>query len=84
MAEQWGLPSSNARQSMFARTKGEEHRDEIPVSRLCEIMGVGPRGDRAWRRRPLGNSQRRDRVVVPAHIREQVVLSLGRYAVHDS
>ncbi|UWQ55439.1 IS3 family transposase [Leisingera caerulea] len=56
----------------------EEHRNEIPVNRLCEIMDVSPRGYRAWRSRPLSDSQRKD-VVVLAHIREQFALSLGSY-----
>ncbi|ATG44226.1 putative transposase [Phaeobacter piscinae] len=34
----------------------EEHRTEIPVNRLCEIMDVSPRGNRAWRSRPLSDS----------------------------
>ncbi|WP_424991269.1 hypothetical protein [Fluviibacterium sp. S390] len=52
----------------------EEHRNEIPVARLCKIMDVSPRGYRAWRRRLLCNSQRNDMVVL-AHIREQFALS---------
>ncbi len=56
----------------------EEHRDEISVNRLCEIMEISPRGYRAWRSRPLNNSQRKDMVVL-AHIREQFALSLGSY-----
>ncbi len=30
----------------------EEHRHDLPVNRLCEIMDVSPRGFRAWRSRP--------------------------------
>lgn len=45
----------------------EEHRDEIPLNRLCEIKGVRSRGYRAWRRRPLGNRQRGDLLVL-AHV----------------
>ena len=56
----------------------EEHRNRMPVSRLCRIMDVSPRGYRAWRSRPLGNRQRKDMVVL-AHIREQFRLSLGSY-----
>jgi len=56
----------------------EEHRNEIPVNRLCQIMEVSPRGYRAWRGRPLSRSQRKDMVVL-AHIREQFRLSLGSY-----
>ena len=56
----------------------EEHRKDLPVSRLCRIMDVSPRGYRAWRRRPMSRRQRRDLVVL-AHIREQFRLSLGSY-----
>ena len=54
----------------------EEHRNRMPISRLCQIMAVSPRGYRAWRRRPMSRSQRHDLVVL-AHIREQFRLSLG-------
>jgi putative transposase len=50
----------------------------IPVERLCQIMDVSPRGYRAFRSRPLSQSQRKDMVVL-AHIREQFALSLGSY-----
>jgi len=56
----------------------EEHRKDLPVSRLCRIMDVSPRGYRAWRIRPMSRRQRRDLVVL-AHIREQFRLSLGSY-----
>ena len=56
----------------------EEHRNRMPVSRLCRIMDVSPRGYRAWRRRPMSRRQRRDLVVL-AHIREQFRLSLRSY-----
>ena len=48
----------------------EEHRHDIPVNRLCQIMDVSPRGYRAWRNRPVSASQRKDLVVL-AHIRDQ-------------
>lgn len=50
----------------------------LPVERLCQIMDVSPRGYRAFRSRPLSQSQRKDMVVL-AHIREQFALSLGSY-----
>ena len=56
----------------------EEHRNDIPVNRLCEIMDVSPRGYRAWRSRPASRQQRTDMVLL-AHIREQFRLSLGSY-----
>lgn len=53
-----------------------EHRHRIPVNRLCEIMGVSPRGCRAWRCRPACWRQRTGMVLL-ARIREQFRLSLG-------
>jgi len=50
----------------------------LTVERLCQIMDVSPRGYRAYRNRPLSQSQRKDLVVL-AHIREQFALSLGSY-----
>ena len=58
--------------------RGEEHRHDIPVNRLCQIMDVSPRGYRAWRNRPVSASQRKDLVVL-AHIRDQFEQSLGSY-----
>lgn len=55
-----------------------DYQGELPVNRLCEIMCVSPRGYRAYRSRPLSQSQCRDLVVL-AHIREQFALSLGSY-----
>lgn len=56
----------------------DQHRDVAPVNRLCEIMEVSPRGYRAWRSRPISQSQRKDMVVL-AHIRDQFEQSLGSY-----
>ena len=50
----------------------------LPINRLCQIMDVSPRGYRAWRTRPMSETQRADMVVL-AHIREQFALSLGSY-----
>ena len=55
-----------------------DYRGDLPVNRLCEIMGVSPRWYRAYRNQPLSPSQCRDLVVL-AHIREQFALSLGGY-----
>lgn len=55
-----------------------KNADMLPVDRLCQIMDVSPRGYRAFRNRPLSQSQRKDMVVL-AHIREQFALSLGSY-----
>lgn len=54
----------------------EEHRNELPANRLCQIMDVSPRGYRAWRSRPASYRQRTDMVLL-AHIRDQFRLSLG-------
>ena len=56
----------------------EEHRNDLPVNRLCDIMDVSPRGYRAWRSRPMSVSQRKDLVIL-AHIRDQFKQSLGSY-----
>ena len=56
----------------------EEHRGKAPTERLCQIMDVSPRGFRAFRSRPMSQSQRTDMVLL-AHIREQHKLSLGSY-----
>lgn len=56
----------------------EEHRNDLPVNRLCEIMDVSPRGYRAWCSRPASRRQRAD-MAVPAQIRDQFRLSLGSY-----
>jgi len=56
----------------------EENRGGVSTDRLCRIMDVSPRGFRAFRSRPMSQSQRTDMVLL-AHIREQHKLSLGSY-----
>ena len=56
----------------------EEHRHDLTVNRLCEIMDVSPRGFRAWRSRTASRRQRTDMALL-AHFREQFRLSLGGY-----
>ena len=56
----------------------EEHRDQFPTERLCQVMDVSARGLRAFRSRPASRRQRRD-LVMPAHIKEQSRLGLGSY-----
>lgn len=56
----------------------EENRTMLPVGRLCHIMNVSPRGYRAYRSRPISQSQRKDMVLL-ANIREQFRLSLCSY-----
>ncbi|XAT60658.1 hypothetical protein GN278_07450 [Rhodobacteraceae bacterium Araon29] len=48
----------------------EEHRGTLPINRLCHIMNVSARGYRAYRTRPINQSQRTDMVLL-AHIRDQ-------------
>ena len=54
----------------------EENRATLPAKRLCQIMNVSPRGYRAYRSRPISQSQRKDMVLL-AHIREQHRLCLN-------
>lgn len=56
----------------------DDHRSQVPIDRLCRIMGVTSRGFRAWRTRPVSQRQRDDLILL-AHIREQHHLSLGSY-----
>jgi len=56
----------------------EENRSKISATRLCAIMNVSSRGYRAFRSRPISQSQRKDMVLL-AHIREQHHLSLRSY-----
>lgn len=45
----------------------EEHRDEYPISVLCETLEVSISGYYAWRKRPMSDRKRED-----ARIAEQV------------
>ena len=56
----------------------EEHSADFPATRLCHVVGVSPRGLRAFRSRPASRRQRSDLITL-AHIREQSRLSLGSY-----
>jgi len=56
----------------------EESRTTLPTERLCQIMNVSSRGYRAFRSRPISQSQRKDMVLL-AHIREQHRVSLNSY-----
>lgn len=57
----------------------EEQRGAFPITRLCDVMNVSPRGLRAFCRRPSSRRQRTDMVVL-AHIKEQSRLSLAATA----
>ena len=48
----------------------DEHRDQLSIKRLCQMMNVSPRGYRAYRSRPISRRQRMDMVLF-AHIREE-------------
>ena len=54
----------------------EEHRNRIPVDRLCNILGFTSRGYRAWRARPVSCRQRRGwlylAVIIDLHSRRVV------------
>lgn len=56
----------------------EEHSCRLPINRLCQIMNVSARGYRAYRTRPMSQSQRTD-MVLTAHIRDQFALSHNSY-----
>ena len=56
----------------------EEHFGKVSIERLCQIMNVSARDYRAYRTRPMSQSQRTDMVLL-AHIREQFALSLNSY-----
>jgi len=56
----------------------EEHRDTLPINRLCQIMNVSTRGYRAYRTRLICQRQRTDMVLL-AHIRDQFALSHKSY-----
>ena len=56
----------------------EDHKGRFPSKRLCSVVGVSPRGLRAFRSRPASRRPRSDLVTL-AHIREQSRLSFGSY-----
>ena len=56
----------------------EDNHTSLPTERLCQIMNVSPREYRAYRSRPISQSQCKDMMLL-AHIREQHHLSLGSY-----
>jgi transposase InsO family protein len=50
----------------------------FPINRLCQIMNVSTRDYRAYRTRPMSQSQRTDMVLL-THIRDQFTLNHYRY-----
>ena len=53
-------------------------KEELPVQRLCKVLGVSPSGYFAWRSRPASRRQREDLVLL-AHVRSAFALSNGTY-----
>ena len=51
-------------------------KEEFPVQRLCEVLGVSQSGYFAWRGRP---ACRREDMVLLAHLRSAFALSNGTY-----
>ena len=53
-------------------------KEEFPVHRICDMLGVSPSGYFAWRGRPACRRQRDDLVFL-AHVRSAFALSNGTY-----
>jgi putative transposase len=53
-------------------------KENFPVTRLCQVLGVSPSGYFAWRSRPASLRQREDLVLL-AHIRSAFTLSNETY-----
>jgi putative transposase len=53
-------------------------KEEFPVKRLCQVLGVSPSGYFAWRSRPASLRQREDLILL-AHIRSAYALSHETY-----
>jgi putative transposase len=53
-------------------------KEEFPVTRLCQVLGVSPSGYFAWRDRPASPRQREDQILL-AHIRSAFTLSHETY-----
>ena len=53
-------------------------KEDFPVQRLCQVLGVSQSGYFAWKSRPASPRQREDLVLL-AHIRAAFVLSNETY-----
>jgi putative transposase len=53
-------------------------KEDFPVTRLCQVLGVSPSGYFAWRSRSASPRQREDLVLL-AHIRSAFTRSHGTY-----
>ena len=42
----------------------EDHRNEFPVTRMCQVMNVSPSGYYAWRTRPVSTREMANRKLV--------------------
>jgi putative transposase len=53
-------------------------KEEFPIQRICDVLGVSPSGYFAWRGRPACRRQREDLVLL-AHVRSAFAQSNGTY-----
>ena len=56
----------------------DQAKEEFPVHRLCDVLGVGQSGYFAWKNRPASARQHQDMVLL-AHVRSSFALSNGTY-----
>jgi len=60
----------------------DQAKEEFPVQRLCDVLGVSQSGYFAWKSRPASERQHLDMVLL-AHVRSSFALSNGPLiAVH--
>lgn len=56
----------------------DQAKEEFPVHRLCDVLGVSQSGYFAWKNRPASARQHQDMVLL-AHVRSSFALSNGTY-----
>jgi putative transposase len=56
----------------------DQAKEEFPVHRLCDVLGVSQSGYFAWKGRPASERQHQDMVLL-AHVRSSFALSNGTY-----
>lgn len=56
----------------------DQAKEEFPVQRLCDVLGVSQSGYFAWKSRPASERQHQDMVLL-AHVRSSFALSNGTY-----
>jgi putative transposase len=54
----------------------DQAKEEFPVQRLCDVLGVSQSGYFAWKSRPASERQHLDMVLL-AHVRSSFALSNG-------